>query len=89
MVHRPECYCIYKDETGREFYGVMELIVKKNSLKPVDCIYLKYQQNTGILYQDENGNIDTSKLVSLKELGADNKTINNLMDSLDLEELPF
>jgi replicative DNA helicase len=89
MVHRPECYCIYKDETGREFYGVMELIVKKNSLKPVDCIYLKYQQNTGILYQDENGNIDTSKLVSLKELGADNKTINKLMNALDLEELPF
>ena len=89
MVHRPECYCIYKDETGREFYGVMELIVKKNSLKPVDCIYLKYQQNTGILYQVENGNIDTPKLVSLKELGADNKTINKLMNALDLEELPF
>lgn len=55
----------------------------------MDCIYLKYQQNTGILYQDENGNIDTSKLVSLKELGADNKTINKLMNALDLEELPF
>ena len=89
LVHRPECYCIYEDETGRDLHGVMMLLVEKNSLKPFDCIYLKYHQDTGIIIQDDNANIDVSKLVSLKELGADNKTINNLMDALDLEELPF
>ena len=81
LVHRPECYCIYQDDTGRELHGVMMLLVEKNSLK--------YQQDTGIIFQDDKTNIDVSKLVSLKELGADNKTINNLMDALDLEELPF
>ena len=89
LVHRPECYCIYQDDTGRELHGVMMLLVEKNSLKPFDCIYLKYHQDTGIIFQDDKTNIDVSKLVSLKELGADNKTINNLMDALDLEELPF
>lgn len=89
MVHRPEYYCIYQDDTGRDLHGVMMILVKKNSLKPFECIYFKYQQDTGIIIQDDNANIDVSKLVSLKELGADNKTINNLMDALDLEELPF
>ena len=89
LVHRPECFCIYKDYAGRDLHGILVISVRKNSLKPFDCIYLKYQQDTGIIFQDEKAHIDISKLVSLKELGADNKTINNLMDALDLEELPF
>lgn len=89
MVHRPEYYCIYQDDNGRDLHGVMMILVKKNSLKPFEYIYLKYQQDTGIIFQDDNANIDVSNLVSLKELGADNKTVNNLMDALDLEELPF
>ncbi len=89
LVHRPECFCIYKDYAGRDLHGILVISVRKNSLKPFEFIYLKYQQDTGIIFQDEKAHIDISKLVSLKELGADNKTINNLMDALDLEELPF
>ena len=34
MVHRPEYYHIYVDDNGRDLHGKMEIIVKKNALRP-------------------------------------------------------
>ncbi len=89
MVHRPECYCIYQDDFGRDLHGALEIIVKKNSLMSLDCIYLKYRQDTGIIFDERNANSVALKLVSLKEIEVDNKTIKKLTDAFDLEELPF
>ena len=89
MVHRPEYYCIYQDDFGRDLHGALEIIVKKNSLMSLDCIYLKYRQDTGIIFDERNANSVALKLVSLKEIEVDNKTIKKLTDAFDLEELPF
>ena len=55
----------------------------------LDCIYLKYRQDTGIIFDERNANSVALKLVSLKEIEVDNKTIKKLTDAFDLEELPF
>lgn len=87
MVHRPEYYQIYQDEDGRDMHGVMQIFVKKNGLRPQGCIYLSYQQDTGIVSLIEN---TKSKPVSLEDLGADNEMVKSLIKTFDLEEvLPF
>lgn len=87
MVHRPEYYQIYQDEDGRDMHGVMQIFVKKNGLKSQGCIYLNYQQDTGIVSLTED---TKSKPVSLEEFGADNETVKSLIKTFDLEEeLPF
>lgn len=87
MVHRPEYYQIYQDEDGRDMHGVMQIFVKKNGLKLQGCIYLSYQQDTGIVSLTED---TKSKPVSLEDFGADNETAKSLIKTFDLEEeLPF
>lgn len=87
MVHRPEYYQIYQDEDGRDLHGVMQILVKKNGLRPQGCVYLSYQQDTGIVSLTED---TKSKPVSLEEFGADNETVKSLIKTFDLEEeLPF
>ncbi len=87
MVHRPEYYQIYQDEDGRDLHGVMQILVKKNGPRPQGCVYLSYQQDTGIVSLIED---TKSKPVSLEEFGADNETVKSLIKTFDLEEeLPF
>jgi len=87
MVHRPEYYQIYQDEDGRDMHGVMQVFVKKNGLKSQGCIYLNYQQDTGIVSLTEDAK---SKPVRLDNFGADNETVKSLIKTFDLEEeLPF
>lgn len=90
MVHRPEYYHIYQDDNGWDLHGVMEIIVKKNNLKSLGDILLDYHQDTGIVSLRKNTIKSASKLVSLKELSADNKAVKSLVEAFNLEEeLPF
>ena len=87
MVHRPEYYQIYQDEDGRDMHGVMQIFVKKNGLKSQGCIYLNYQQDTGIVSLIGEAK---SKPVRLENFGVDNETVKSLIKTFDLEEeLPF
>ena len=86
MVHRPEVYHIFQDERGRDFHGKMEILLRKNNLKPLGSILLDYHQDTGVV---SFGKSD-SKAVSQKALKIDNKAIKKLKKDFDLkEELPF
>jgi hypothetical protein len=49
MVHRPEYYHFYQDEKGRDLCRRIEIIVKKNALKPLDSIFLYYNDKTGVV----------------------------------------
>ena len=89
MVYRPEYYCIYQDDNGRDLHRVMIVLVMKNSLKPLGNVYLEYMRETGIVNEYDVFYGSPSKLINLGELGGDNKTIRSLIDALDLEELPF
>lgn len=90
MVHRPEYYRIYQDDHGRDLHGLMEIFVEKNNLKPLGNILLYYHQDTGVVSVRKNTIKSSSKLVSMKELGTDNKAVKSLIDSFGLEEeLPF
>ena len=90
MVHRPEYYHIYKDEYGRDLYGLMEIFVKKNNLKPSGRFLLEYHQDTGVVCLRKNEVKSESKPVSLKNLNSDNKAVKWLIKDFDLdEELPF
>lgn len=90
MVHRAEYYHIYQDDFGRDLHGMIEIIVKKNALKPLGSFLLEYHEKTGIVNLKNNTNKTTSKLVSLKDFNTDNKAIKKLIKTFDLEEeLPF
>ena len=90
MVHRPEVYHIFQDERGRDFHGKMEILVKKNGLKPLGSILLDYHQDTGVVSLMKKTIKSASKPVGLKELKTDNKAIKNLIKTFNLEEvLPF
>ena len=90
LVHRPEYYHIYKDIHGQDLNGLMEIFVEKNNLKPLGNILLDYHQDTGVVSVRKNTIKSSSKLVSMKELGTDNKAVKSLIDSFGLEEeLPF
>ena len=90
LVHRPEYYHVYKDELGLDLYGLMEIIVKKNNLKPSGRILLEYHKDTGVVCIGGNTVKSASKPVSLKELNTDNKAVQCLIGAFDLdEELPF
>lgn len=90
MVHRPEYYHIFQDEQGRDLHGLMEIFVKKNSLKPLGNILLDYHQETGFVSLRKNTNESASKPVSLKELSTGNKAIESLIETFNLEEeIPF
>ena len=54
MVHRTEYYHFYQDEIGRDLCGRIEIIVKKNALKPLDSIFLNYHDKTGVVCVRKN-----------------------------------
>lgn len=86
MVHRPEYYHIYEDDLGRDLHGRIDIVVMKNALKPLGNILMEYHQETGIVCI---GTIYDTKPCALKEFAAKNKAVKGLVDSFDLEELPF
>lgn len=87
MVHRHEYYHIYLDDNGRDLRGRIEVIVKKNALKPLGSILLDYHEKTGVVCM-KNKNT-TSKPVDLKKMNMDNDAVRKLITTFDLkEELP-
>ena len=90
MVHRPEYYHIYQDDNGRDLHGRIEIIVKKNALKPLDRVFLDYDEKTGVIGVRKNTTKSSSNSVGLKELSSGNEAVKKLIKTLDLkEELPF
>ena len=90
MVHRPESYHIYVDDHGRDLHGRIEIIVKKNALKPLDSFFLDYHEDTGVVCERKDTRKSASKLVSAKEFEKENESVKKLIKTLDLEEeLPF
>lgn len=90
MVHRPEYYHIYQDDNGRDLHGRMEIIVKKNFLKPLGSVFLDYYPDTGIICVRDNTRNSASKAISLKDLDTDNEAVKKLIKAFNLEEeLPF
>ena len=75
MVHRPEYYHFYQDEKGRDLCGRIEIIVKKNALKPLDSIFLNYHDKTGVVCErkkrkstnDENFDIIKPDVVCVRK----------------------
>ncbi len=86
MVHRPEYYHIFENEHGGDLRGLMEIIVKKNSLKPLGSIFFNYHQETGVVNLRDCTSKTASKPVSLKDFGMDNRAVGNLIKTFDLEE---
>ena len=90
MVHRPEYYHIYQDDNGRDLHRRIEIILKKNCLKPLDSFFLDYHEKTGIVCARRNTRKNSSNSVGLKELCSGNEAVKKLIKTLDLEEeLPF
>ena len=90
MVHRPEYYHIYRDGFGRDLHRKIEIIVKKNALKPLNSIFLGFHEKTGVVYLRENTRKSTSYSARLKDLSSNNEALEKLITTLDLEEvLPY
>ena len=71
-------------------YGLMEIFVKKNNLKPSGRFFLEYHQDTGVVCMRKNTVKSASEPISLKNLNTDNKAVQSLIEVFDLEdELPF
>ena len=88
MVYRPEYYKIYHDERGRDLCGLMEIILLKNSFRPLGCAILDYHQETGLVCMREATN--ASRPVHLKDFRTNNKAVKSLIKSFDLkEDMPF
>ena len=90
MVHRPEYYHIYQDDIGRDLHRKIEIIVKKNALKPLNSIIMGFHEKTGVVYLRENTRKSTSYSARLKDLSSNNEALEKLITTLDLEEvLPY
>ena len=90
MVHRPEYFHIYRDGVGRDLHRKIEIIVKKNALKPLNSIFLGFHEKTGVVYLRENTRKSTSYSARLKDLSSNNEALEKLITTLDLEEvLPY
>ena len=90
MVYRPEYYQIYQDIKGRDLHRKIEVILKKNALKPLNSIFLGFHEKTGVVCLRENTSKSTSNSVGLKDLCSNNEAVKNLINTFDLEEvLPF
>ena len=88
MVHRPEYYHIYQDDIGRDLHRKIEIIVKKNALKPLNSIIMGFHEKTGVVCL--NTSKSTSNSVGLKKMISKNEALKKLINTFDLEEvLPF
>ena len=86
IVHRPEGNRI----RSRDLQGKIELLLKKNNLRPLGNILLDYHQDTGVVSFGKKTIKSESKAAGLKELNTHNKAIKNLIETFKLEEdMPF
>ena len=88
FTHRPEYYHIYTDEHGEDLHGIMQIIVRKNSFKPLGEFILNYKQETGAVIMRKETSASTSRSISMKEL-MENKAVRNLIKKFDLEEFSY
>lgn len=88
FVHRPEYYHIYMDEHGEDLRGIMQIIVRKNSFKPLGEFILNYKQETGAVIMRKETSASTSRSISMEEL-MENKAVRNLIKKFDLEEFSY
>ncbi|MBR5349942.1 MAG: DnaB-like helicase C-terminal domain-containing protein [Prevotella sp.] len=89
MVHRPEYCHIYRDANGRDLRGQIEIIVKKNALKPLGSFILDYHQETGIIRLKKNTGKSVSGSGNLKDLSDDRSFKSMTEVSTYEDELPF
>ena len=88
FVHRPEYYHIYMDEHGADLRGMMQIIVRKNGLKPLGELILNYMQETGAVIMRNETSASTSRSIRMEEL-MENKAVRNLIKRFDLEEFSY
>ena len=89
FAHRPEYYHIYTDEHGEDLRGIMQIIVRKNSFKPLGEFNFNYKQETGAVFMTKETNVSAYRPVRMEDL-MENKAVRNLIRKFDLEEfLPF
>lgn len=86
IVHRPEGNRI----RSRDLHGKIEILLKKNNLRPLGNILLDYHQDTGVVSFGEKSIISEPKSVSQKVHNTDNKAVKKLIETFKLEEdMPF
>ena len=88
FTHRPEYYHIYMDEHGEDLHGIMQIIVRKNSFKPLGELILNYKQETGAVSMIKETSPSTSWPIRMEEL-MENKAVRNLIKRFDLEEFSY
>ena len=88
FTHRPEYYHIYMDEHGEDLHGIMQIIVRKNSFKPLGEFILNYKQETGAVSMIKETSASTSRSIRMEEL-MENKAVRNLIERFDLEEFSY
>ena len=88
FTHRPEYYHIYMDEHGEDLRGIMQIIVRKNSFKPLGELILNYKQETGAVIMRKETSASTSRSIRMEDL-MENKAVRNLIKKFDLEEFSY
>lgn len=88
FVHRPEYYHIYMDEHGEDLRGIMQIIVRKNSFKPLGEFILNYKQETGAVIMRNETSASAYKPTRMEDL-MENKAVRNLIKKFDLEEFSY
>ena len=88
FVHRPEYYHIYMDEHGEDLHGIMQIIVRKNSFKPLGELILNYKKETGAVIMSNETSASTYKPTRMEDL-KENKAVRNLIKKFDLEEFSY
>ena len=88
FVHRPEYYHIYMDEHGEDLRGMMQIIVRKNSFKPLGELILNYKKETGAVIMRNETSASTYKPTRMEDL-KENKAVRNLIKKFDLEEFSY
>lgn len=90
MVLRPELYQIFQDEKGRDFHGVMNVVVMKNGLKQLGSCYLEYNEETGAISRGGQDDKSASNGVGLNETGQNNEVAKKIIRLFDCErDMPF
>ena len=88
FVHRPEYYHIYMDEHGEDLHGLMQIIVRKNSFKPLGEFVLNYKQETGAVIMRNETSASAYKPTRMEDL-MENKAVRNLIRKFNLEEFSY
>lgn len=84
LIHRPEYYCILKDEYGCDMRGKTIVVVPKNKNSSIGEFRVEYNSQNGTVYNI--GETPQTRQFGLKEFWA-NETVSQLTEKLDLEIL--